>query len=97
MNTIQQLLNLPPGKKHMHAAAIKNSKQLQAIYFKLLDGEWHTSLELADVSGTLCIGTRIQELKAPVNGYKIECVFSRTSENGARIHKYRLLQEEHNG
>lgn len=92
----QQLNLLLPEKKHIHAASIKNSKQLQAIYFKLLDGEYHTSLELADVSGSLCIGTRVQELKAPINGHKIECVFDRTTENGARIYKYRLLKPEVN-
>jgi hypothetical protein len=79
-----------PRRRGLHAARAENSKALMAILNVLSDFEFHTSSEIVRASGSVCVSTRIQELKAPVNGYEIESRRAYTSAAGASVWEYRL-------
>lgn len=76
-----------------HHARLETSLPLQRIKEALLDGQWHTSLELAIKTGTVCIGARCAELRS--NGLDIECRYKGKSASGNKIYEYRLVRETH--
>ncbi len=55
----------------IHAANVDKSEQLQLILFTLREQGPSTTLTLSRMSGSLCPGTRVSELRA--QGYKIDC------------------------
>ncbi len=55
----------------IHAANAEKSEQLQLILFTLREQGPSTTLTLSRMSGSLCPGTRVSELRA--NGYDIKC------------------------
>ena len=75
----------------MHAANLATSKMLQLIHSILLDYQPHTTKEIADKTGCECVGTRIQELKHPMNGLRIECNYKGMTEKRNKIYEYQLL------
>ena len=77
----------------IHAARLDRSPALQRIMAILSDYEPHTSLEIANRAQSVCVGTRISELRSSVNGKIIisDCIGK--NENGSTVYSYKLLKE----
>ena len=78
----------------IHAARLDHSPALQKIVALLSDYEYHTSYEIFEKCHTICPSTRIQELKAPINGIEIESDCRGVNENSAHVWRYRLKRKE---
>lgn len=73
----------------IHAGDHRTSPRLQAILNILQLGGWYSAREIREATGGIveAVSARIQELKAPVNGFDIEC----RHINGQ--YRYRLNKE----
>jgi len=77
-----------------HAAKYENSARLQAVIEILKDGKEHTSRELATATGSVAIAQDINELRHPLNGFKIDCEFRGKTPAGRNIFSYKLEGRE---
>jgi biotin operon repressor len=55
----------------MHAASLERSERLQRVLWLLLDGQWHSTLEIVQRAQVCAVNSCIAELRA--NGIDIEC------------------------
>lgn len=85
-----------------HAAKLNNSPMLQSICKILSDWQWHTTKEIADKTGCVCVSTRISELKRnivhsifvnDVMVKQIKCRYVGKTNKGNKIYQYRMLGE----
>ncbi len=84
----------PLGK--IHAGKVENSPyRLKPILDLLLDGDWHTGLEVVTAGNTTAPGSAIQELKHPVNGYLIESRCLKRTASNRPLWEYRLTGRVH--
>lgn len=65
-NTEQGGLNMP-----IHAASAEKSEQLQLILHTLREYGPSTTKTLSHMSGSMCVGTRVSELRS--QGFNIDC------------------------
>lgn len=71
----------------IHAARMENSPRLRRTLQVLSDCEWHSTLNLIQNAAICAVNSAISELRAPVNGYQIEC--KRVSKS---VWEYRLRE-----
>jgi biotin operon repressor len=55
----------------MRAASIERSERLQRVLWLLLDGNWHSTLDIIRRADVCAVNSCISELRA--NGLRIEC------------------------
>ena len=74
----------------MHFADVTKSQRLQRTLsaLKKAGRRGVTSRELAEVRGSVAVGTDVSELRA--QGHEIECFYSHQTGNGSKIYVYVL-------
>ena len=77
----------------MNFSHIENSKPLQRMlaYLRQKGTAGATTLELVAECQIMNPATMASHLR--FNGFQIDCSYERTSESGARIYKYRLIEK----
>lgn len=83
--TPEQLSFNLPKRSGFHYAKLSQSPRLQRVRDFLVDGEWHSSLEVVREAKIVAVSAAISELR--FNGLKIDC-----KRNG-KIWYYKLLSE----
>lgn len=74
----------------MNAAKLSRSPRLQRVLSALWPGEWLTTRDIIRRANVCAVNSCIAELKAPINGFVIECKRVSGVKDGTRF-AYRLI------
>ncbi len=74
-----------------HTGKLTRRIQRLLAFLKVRGYRGATSLEVSRVCGTVSAATDASDLRRC--GFNVECSFERMSDEGRRVHRYRLVEE----
>lgn len=80
----------------MNAGRIESSPRLQATLAALRDRRWHTTREIAEVTGSQAVHSDVAAIRhwqRIENKPPIECEYQGRTGAGAKVYAYRLVTE----
>jgi hypothetical protein len=80
-------LNLFRLLKHHHGGSPQTSDRLRQTLLYLADGNWHTTLDIQSVTGSVAVSSDVGDLRKC--GYNISCEYQGLTENKRKIYRYR--------